>query len=207
MLNKQAGNVQYLEGDKMNGQIRVEKMSEERWDDLVKLFGAHGASGGCWCMYFREAGNEFRANKGAANQNLFHNVVQSGQPVGLIAYCQNEPAGWIAMAPREAYPRILKSRNYKPVDDAVVWSITCFYTARKFRGNGLTRSLIQGALDFASANGVEWVEAYPVDTRKAKIQDASAYTGIFEPFIELGFTEIARRSPSAPIVRYHIIYD
>jgi GNAT superfamily N-acetyltransferase len=191
----------------MEENIRVEVMTSERWDDLVKLFGAHGASGGCWCMYFRLPGREFSENKGAANQQLFHEVIASGQPVGLIAYCQDEPAGWIAIAPREAYPRILKSRNYKPVDEQKVWSISCFYTARKFRGKGITRTLIQSALKFAGDHQVEWVEAYPVDTHETKIQDASAYTGIYDTFIEAGFTEVARRSPSAPIVRYHIIQE
>lgn len=155
-------------------------------------------------MYFREPTDEFRANKGEANHRLFHDVVQSGRPVGLLAYFQDEPAGWIAIAPREDYPRILKSRNYHPVDEAAVWSITCFFVGRSFRRKGITACLIKSALEYAKSNQAEWVEAYPVDTQQTKIQDASAYTGIYNTFIQLGFTEIERRSPSAPIVRYQI---
>ncbi|HUP01152.1 MAG TPA: hypothetical protein VM737_06485, partial [Gemmatimonadota bacterium] len=47
------------------------------------------------------------------------------------------PIGWCAVAPREDYPRLERSRILKPVDEASVWSITCFFIARTHRGQGL----------------------------------------------------------------------
>ena len=31
----------------------ISPLTPERWNDLEALFGPHGASGGCWCMYWR----------------------------------------------------------------------------------------------------------------------------------------------------------
>jgi len=56
------------------------------------------------------------------------------------------------------------------------------------------------AVEHARQRGARIVEAYPVDstTRRA---DMSVYTGLASTFRELGFTEVARRSPTRPIMR------
>ncbi len=184
--------------------LTSKELSAENWPDLVQLFGKRGASGGCWCMFFREPFAEFKQNIGETNRDLFRQVVESRQPTGLLAYQGIEPVGWIAVSPRENYITLKKSRNYHPVDDQPVWSITCFFTARKFRRTGVTRFLIQEAIQYVKAHGGTIVEAYPVESKAAKMNDLSAYKGIYQVFLDLGFQEVARRYPSAPIVRYPI---
>ena len=49
-----------------------------------------------------------------------------------------EPVGWIAVEPRSAYPKLAHSRILKPVDDADVWSVTCFFVVKQARRQGLT---------------------------------------------------------------------
>jgi len=175
----------------------------ENWNDLEELFGSHGADGGCWCMFFRLAYKDYHANRGEGNKALFKNVVSRGTPVGLLAYHGKKVVGWIAIAPRQEYPRLERSRNYKAIDTIPVWSITCFYTAREYRRKGVTSFLIEKAIEVARENGAEFVEAYPVDPG-GNIQDASAYKGLFQVFQKAGFTEVARRTPSSPIVRFKI---
>lgn len=177
-------------------------LTTEIWPDLVSLFGKNGASGGCWCMFFRQPRKAFYLNKGDANRELFHQVVVGGQPVGLLAYDGDQPVGWIATSPRENYTTFATSRNYKPVDEKPVWVITCFYIARKYRRNGVSRFLISEALVYAKRNGALGVEAYPTDTHQLRMQDASAYKGIYQVFLDSGFEEVARRFANAPIVRY-----
>jgi hypothetical protein len=48
--------------------------------------------------------------------------------------------------------------------------------------------------------GARVIEAYPVDSRTRRA-DMSVYTGLASTFRELGFTEVARRSPTRPIMR------
>lgn len=187
----------------LNKDLTCKLLTTDNWNDLVELFGPHGADGGCWCMFFRLAYRDFNTNRGERNKELFKEVVARGKPVGLLAYLSGRPAGWIAFAPREEYSRLDRSRNYKPVDDTLVWSITCFFTSREFRRSGVSRFLIDNAVKVAAQNGAQVIEAYPVDSGQ-KIQDSSAYTGIYKVFLDAGFEEVARRSPSSPIVRLYI---
>jgi GNAT superfamily N-acetyltransferase len=180
--------------------LAVHPLTPARWPDLVKLFGPRGACGGCWCMWWRLSKADFVAGKGDGNRGGLEAYVRSGRTAGLLAYAGGEPVGWVAVEPRDAYPRLARSRTLAAVDDRPVWSITCFYVARAHRGSGVTRALIDAAIRYARAEGAEAVEAYPVAYR-GKLGDAFLYTGAASTFLDLGFEEVARRSPTRPIVR------
>jgi hypothetical protein len=53
---------------------------------------------------------------------------------------------------------------------------------------------------FAGRRGARVVEGYPVDAR-GKQPDVFVYTGLAPAFAKAGFREVARRSPTRPIVR------
>ena len=40
-------------------------LTPELWSDLEQLFGARGACGGCWCMWWRLSAGEFAAGNRA----------------------------------------------------------------------------------------------------------------------------------------------
>jgi hypothetical protein len=46
-------------------------LSADRWQDLDMLFESRGASGGCWCMYWRPPRAQFTAPKGARTEKAF----------------------------------------------------------------------------------------------------------------------------------------
>jgi GNAT superfamily N-acetyltransferase len=117
-----------------------------------------------------------------------------------LAYVDGEPAGWVAVAPREEYPRLDRSPKLRRVDDQPVWSITCFTIGRRQRRQGVAAALLDAAVDFARQRGAEVVEAYPIDTAGEKRSSADLYTGTLAMFERAGFEEVARRS-GRPIVR------
>ncbi|HWZ42231.1 MAG TPA: hypothetical protein VNW97_02085 [Candidatus Saccharimonadales bacterium] len=80
-----------------------------RWPDLEALFGARGACGGCWCMAWRLSRSDFNKKKGAANKRALKKLASAKIAPGVLAYAGKEPAGWCAIAPREAYPVLGKS--------------------------------------------------------------------------------------------------
>ena len=108
----------------------VHPLTAGRWDDLVTLFGPRGACAGCWCMWWRRPAAEFRADKGDGNRRALRRLVDAGDVPGLIAYVGGEPAGWLALAPRECYVRFERSRTLAPGDAEPVWSVTCVFVAR-----------------------------------------------------------------------------
>jgi GNAT superfamily N-acetyltransferase len=176
-------------------------LTPERWPDLVRLFGERGACGGCWCMWWRRLRPDFERGKGYGNRRAFERVVASGEPPGLLAYAGTEPVGWVALAPRDAYPRLARSRTLKPVDEARVWSITCLFVLRVARRQGLSVRLLQAAIEHAALRGATIVEGYPVDAANGRLPDAFVWTGLAGAFRDAGFEEVARRSPTRPIMR------
>ncbi|HLQ67585.1 MAG TPA: GNAT family N-acetyltransferase, partial [Candidatus Limnocylindrales bacterium] len=100
--------------------------------------------------------------KGMANERALRRLVASGEAPGLIAYAGEEPIGWVAVAPREEYPRLASSRTLKPLDDTPLWSITCFFVAKGYRGQGVSGKLIRGAVAHARSRGARMIEGYPV---------------------------------------------
>ena len=130
----------------------------DRWDDLARLFGSRGACGGCWCMSWRRSRAEFERGKGAGNRRALRRIVAAGEEPGLIAYRGDEPIGWIAIAPRERYPRLAASRVLAPVDDRPVWSVTCFFVAKGQRGLGVSVRLLEAAVEHARRRGGRVVE-------------------------------------------------
>jgi GNAT superfamily N-acetyltransferase len=180
--------------------LEIHPVTPDRWPDLVALFGPRGACAGCWCMWWRLPRAEFDAGQTGANRRGLERYVRSGRVPGLLAYEGGEPVGWVAVEPREVFPRLARSRTLAPVDDAPAWSITCFFVARRHRGRGVTRALIDAAVRHAHAGAARIVEAYPVDLSK-RTADAFVYHGAASTFRALGFEEAARRSPTRPILR------
>ena len=176
-------------------------LTPDRWPDLEKLFGPRGACGGCWCMYWRLTRPEFAAGQGAGNRRAFRRLVGSGVVPGILAYMGGEPAGWCAIEPRAAYPRLARSRILAPVDDAPVWSISCFFIDRRYRRQGLSVQLLEAAVRHARACGARLVEGYPIESGKGNVPAAFAWTGLTAAFRAAGFVEVARRSARQPVMR------
>jgi len=179
----------------------------ERWPDLEALFGANGACGGCWCMWWRGDAKTYRENKGAGNRLRLKTLVEdSSRPApGLLAYASDtagelRAAGWVAVAPRSEYPRFEKSSIVKPVDDTPVWCVSCLFVHKDFRRSGVSVALIEAAARFAFAYGAVCVEGYPTETRKEQ-PPAFIFTGAAEAFTRAGFVEVARHNPTRPIMR------
>jgi GNAT superfamily N-acetyltransferase len=179
-------------------------LTPERWGDLETLFGPNGAYSGCWCMWWRLRGPDWKANRGESNRQALKSEVDAGEHAGVLAYEAGQPVGWCAVAPRDAYLRLREERVriFKKVDNLPVWTITCFFVNRHHRRKGLTLGLVKAAVEYAVANGATIVEGYPVDPGDGRVSSASAYTGLLSTFHKAGFVEVVRRHDTRPIMRY-----
>ena len=182
--------------------LEFHALTPGRWGDLEALFGVRGACGGCWCMTWRLARSEFNRQKGEGNHRALHALVASGAEPGLLAYAGDAPVGWCAVAPRESYPVLERSRILARVDDRPVWSITCLFVARPARRAGVSVALIHAAAAHATHHGASLVEAYPVEPYSEQVPPAFAWRGLASAYLQAGFVEVARRSRTRPIVRF-----
>ena len=172
-----------------------------RWDDLEALFGGRGVCGGCWCMFFRQGSSEFKANKGETNRRLFREIVESGEPPGILAYRDGAAVGWCAVAPRDKYPRLDRSRTMRRLDTLPVWSIVCLFVSRQARRRGLSVELVRAAVSYAAGRGAEVVEAYPSVIRQDTLPDPFVYMGLPQIYERAGFETAAEPSPARRIMR------
>jgi GNAT superfamily N-acetyltransferase len=176
-------------------------LTPSRWPDLVSLFGARGACGGCWCMAWRLPHSKWAQQKGTRNRNALRKIVNSGPPPGVLAYAGKKPIGWCALAPREQYVALGRSRVLAPLDAQPVWSISCFFVEKSFRKRGVSVVLLKAAVAFAKKRGAKILEGYPYDYSAGKMPDVFVWTGLPGTFLKAGFSEAARRSSTRPILR------
>jgi len=149
------------------------------WTDFEKLFESKGGPHHCWCMVWRNL-NEgtSRANKTDKKKSMKAYVDQQ-RPVGLLCYAGLDAVGWCSIAPRESYRDLSGENALKKV-----WSLTCFFIKKEYRQQGISAELIKQAIQYAKANGANYVEAYPVDPESPSYR----FMGFRPVFEKLGFT-------------------
>lgn len=187
--------------------VTVRPLTPGLWPALEDLFGANGAHGGCWCMYWRVPGPRKAWSEacGAPNREAFFSIVKAGPPPGLVAFDGEKPVGWVNLGPRSLFPRFNAAKTSSPLvpDDASdvgVWAINCFFVRAGERRRGLTRALLDAAVDFARAGGARVLEACPIETER-KLIWGEGYVGIGSTFRAAGFRAVAKRSQTRPLMR------
>jgi GNAT superfamily N-acetyltransferase len=152
-------------------------------------------------MYWRLPRKQWTAQKGDGNRRGLQRLVTSGAPLGVLAYAEGRAVGWCAVGPRESFPGLDRSRVAARVDDAPVWSITCLFVDRAWRGRGVSVALLEAAARYAGRHGTGIAEGYPVEPRGGRAADAFVWTGLASAFRRTGFAEVARRSATRPVMR------
>jgi len=186
-------------------EMTFEPVSKKNWGKFVQLFGEKGACGNCWCMYFRLKKSEFDEGKlNNGNKEAMKDLVWNGMPVGIIGLYDGEPIAWCAFAPRTDFLKLQNSRVHKPIDNEAVWSIPCFFIAKKYRRMGVSVAMLKGVIDYARKNKIKIIEAYPTIPTQDKLPDAFAWIGLYKSFERAGFKIADKTSKHRPMVRYYV---
>jgi GNAT superfamily N-acetyltransferase len=153
-------------------------------------------------MAWRMRTSDWKLGKGAKNKRAFKKLVVTGGTPGVIGYDGKRPVAWCAVAPREQYSALARSRVLKPVDDEPVWSISCLFVHKEYRRRGISADLLRAAVEFSGKRGAKLVEGYPIVPTMQRTPDAFVWTGLPSSFVRAGFREVLRRSKNRPIMRY-----
>jgi GNAT superfamily N-acetyltransferase len=173
--------------------ITTRSLRRDDWSVIETLFGANGACGGCWCMWWRVpmGGKTWEAAKGRPNHDAFKHLVESGMASGVIAFAGDTVVGWCAIGPRGDFPRVDRSRTLAREWQQTTWSLNCLYVPARQRGRGVARALAAAAVEHARANGATEIEAYPQVLRAGERQaGAFVWTGVPTLFEPLGFRPV-----------------
>lgn len=155
-------------------------------DDLERFSSEHGKFRYCSCMRWRLTSTEFSRSDKPGRIEALRAEVENSRSTGVLAYADGVPVGWCSIGPREGFQGLERYRKLARIDDASVWSVTCFFIDRHYRRKGLTVDLLEAAVQHAGDNGARIVEGYPVDPA------ATSYTYMGSPgtFTRAGFTDV-----------------
>ena len=170
--------------------LTVRPLTPELWPSLERLFGRAGASNGCWCMYWR-IGPAYRRRPREENKAALRAITDDGQPPGLLAFDRELTVGWCRLTPRSDLPYLDRTWPAERTGEPSVWSLSCFYVRRDYRGQGVMDALIAAALARAGRARAVAVEGYPVDTQ-APNSSRNLFTGTASAFERAGFTVVGR---------------
>jgi GNAT superfamily N-acetyltransferase len=172
----------------------------DRLDDVAAVMDETYNSRSCWCAYWYRSNAAYRAGWGKDNPLTLTAKIEAGEEPGIVAYVDDAPVAWVSVAPRSAFDRLNRSRNFAPIDDLPVYAVNCFVVVKSYRRQGLTTALARFAAEFAFGKGAPGVEAYPI-VPSEKSGPADLYVGTERAFREAGYVEVARPLPRRPIMR------
>ena len=166
----------------------------------VVLRGSWGSS--CWCMFPRVSGPQWNklpgTGSGAQRRRIaMENLARRSIAPGLLAFREEQPVGWVAIAPREEFTRVEKSRATPRVDDEDVWVIPCVTVSKEARGQGIAVELIRAAAKYAFDHGAPAVEAYP-RAGSRRTGDDNIFFGTQPLFERAGFEIVRGPLPNRP---------
>lgn len=127
------------------------------WSDYEELMQSKGAPHNCWCTAWVKVEAQHKKAEKSEKKATMKQRMENGIPIGLLAYVDDEPIGWCAVAPRASYNPLGGDETKQNV-----WSIVCFFIKRQYRGQGLSHLFLAEATEYAQQNGAEYVEGYPV---------------------------------------------
>jgi GNAT superfamily N-acetyltransferase len=193
-------------------QVRIIPANEASWGDLSAVFGTTDYPGRCQCQRFKIPGWIWRDSTQEGRTEMLRAQTACGEPdapatSGLVAYLDGQPAGWVAVEPRTAYPKLRTSRipwsgRDEDKGDGDVWAVTCFTVRKGYRGRGLTYLLARATIGFARERGARALEAYPMVTQPGKeVTWWETHVGTRQVFEEAGFTEITHPTARRVVMR------
>lgn len=178
--------------------LEYRPVTHERLPDLQRFSERHGKFRYCSCMRWRMTSAEYgRATKEERVAALDARV-EADIPVGVLAYRDGEPVGWVSVAPRETLGALERYKALARIDDAPVWAVTCFFLDRSVRRQGATLGLLRAAVAYARSQGATIIEGYPVEP------DVRLYTYMGAPatFLKAGFVDVTPAGRDRRVMRY-----
>ena len=197
----------------MQADTRVVPANEASWADLDLVVGkarCHGSS--CYCQRFKIPASQWRDDLSAGCAYRFREQTACDDPdspgtSGLLAYVDDEPAGWCNVEPRTAFgclheARIAAKKRGEDRADASVWAVTCLVVRTEYRRRGLTYVLAAAAVEFARSRGARALEAYPMITAPGvEVTWGELHVGSHTAFEAAGLRRVAQPSKHRLVMR------
>lgn len=183
--------------------LTIKPVTSSLIGDVAQLFSSDKVADDCWCMWFIIPVKEFHAVGHAGNRASFCELVaNSREPLGLLAYQNDQAVGWCAVGPASRYVRALKTPTYgtNRNQETGVWLVPCLFIRKDTRRAGVSRALLEAAVQLAQENGATAIDGFPHSSAK-KHSSGDPQVGSESLFSACGFEVIRTLSTSRVVMR------
>jgi GNAT superfamily N-acetyltransferase len=155
------------------------------WEAFAELVERNnGIYGGCWCIGFH---TEYQ--RGISDpRTLKEQLVRAGDAHAALVFDEQGTAqGWCQYG-RPDELGLKHAREYRKDPPPLArWRITCIFTDKRHRGQGIARAGLEGALAQIAAAGGGLVEAISETVTGREAQGRFLFSATVELFEDLGF--------------------
>jgi GNAT superfamily N-acetyltransferase len=180
--------------------LEYHPVTRERLPDLERFSERHGKFRYCSCMRWRMTSADYSRSTKEDRVAALDARVEADIPVGMLAYRDGEPVGWVSVAPRETLGALERYKALARIDAAPVWAVTCFFLDRSVRRQGVTLGLLRAAVAYASSQGATVIEGYPVEPGPRLY----TYMGAPAIFLQAGFVDVTPPGRERRVMRFTV---
>ncbi len=168
-------------------QYVTKPLTEDTWSDFVELVEANnGVWGGCWCMWYHS--QEGVEDTAEAKKKAKECLVKDGRAHASLVYEGTKCVGWCQFGSPEELPRIHNQKAYLATEPRLPnWRITCFFSGKGHRGNGVASTALEGAIQQIRKLGGGRIEGYPENIDGRKASPAFLFNGALSTFERQSF--------------------
>jgi GNAT superfamily N-acetyltransferase len=160
-------------------------LEADTWEAFAELVERNnGIYGGCWCIAFHTA-----YERGISDpRTLKEQLVRAGEAHAALVFDADGLAqGWCQYGHTDELG-LKHHREYrKDPPPPARWRITCIFTDKRHRGQGVARAALEGALGQIAAAGGGLVEAISETTAGREAQGRFLFSATVELFEEHDF--------------------
>ena len=171
------------------GHYTTGPLDTSTWDAFARLLDKHHGAGfgsGCWCTWFHPTTET--SDNTETGRACKERLVQARKAHAALVFDGDDAVGWCQFGPPSELPRIFHRKEYEAGLVALPdYRITCIFSDRNHRRDGVATAALGGALDLIAGAGGGVVEAYPQDTAGKKVPATFLYSGTRSMFENAGF--------------------
>jgi len=168
--------------------IEIRPLSPDLLSDFLLFFDGDAFAdnpkwASCYCqfLYVDHSRVDWKTRTLEQNRAAACERVCTSRMQGYLAYRGGVPVGWCNAAPRITMDAFASDPD---PDAGRIGQIGCFVVAKAHRRTGIATALLHAACEGLSAQGLEIVEATPVE---APSNDAQAHLGTVSMYTAAGF--------------------
>ncbi|MDE1858383.1 MAG: GNAT family N-acetyltransferase [Thaumarchaeota archaeon] len=180
-------------------------LAQDTWPAFAHLVEKHnGIFGGCWCIAFHLEPGEKRHGY-SAYKAMKKARVWEGRAHAALVFDGPKAVGWCQFGPTAELPNIRSKKAYEEgLEQPPDWRITCFFSDRERRGEGIAGFALRESLREISRLGGGTVEAYPEDYTGQKVSSSFLCSGTLGLFEKAGFKKSRKIAMHRWVVARHV---